>query len=594
MAESNSLWHAATRKETMDILVLLWPALDGAGRERLAAELLAGPPESMLDHIDVAERHTSRARRIYDRIIVLERLGQPPLTPALAERMQILRQAYPEWRAAPGERAHFGSWIEMRWGPDTKYSVDDLAAMDDEALLHRLRHDVEYREGLLDSWRQLAIAQPKRSFSLLERLCRSNNIGPVDIWEHGLWGLRDAENAGATITEMLTLLPDVPDALFNNPDFVRSVADLLETKSRTEAGHGESAFWHVWNRALAASSAQAVEEDDSVKVNRDWTHEAINSPLGRLATAFVNVLFSRHLKVSEGVPEDLRRPIDQLMAPVKPHHRLARVIGASRVAYLNAIDPEWTASTLIPAFNWANEEESIAMWQGYAWQARIDPQLWAALKPYFLPLFQPNRLARMGSWGRNIAQMLMLVGIAFGFDEFKRDEVRNAIRAMPEGMRVDAASWLAGYMETEDPSADGDEAIEATPDARWRDRVEPWLKRVWPTEAASRSPQVSEQFALAVIATEDAFPDAVAAIEPYLVPDDAYPVLVALDASDHPDQHAEATLLLLDATVVQDRQRLFGGQLRSVIRRIGLSNPALHDDNRYRRWAEYIAKREVN
>ena len=206
MADTQALWHATFRKEAMDLIAKLWRALDDAGREALTQAILAGPPDGMLAHIkEEDERATSRARRIYDRIIVIERLQNPPLTQGLSDMMLQLRRVYPQWRAAQGEKAHFGSWMEMRRGPDTRFSVDDLAVMADKELIEALRQDMDRREGLLDAWRQLVIAQPRRGFALLEQMGRSPDPGPADAWEYGLWGLRDADNAGP-ITDRMSKL----------------------------------------------------------------------------------------------------------------------------------------------------------------------------------------------------------------------------------------------------------------------------------------------------------------------------------------------------------------------------------------------------
>ena len=592
MSDTRALWHATFRKEAMDLIATLWRDLDDAGRAHLSDAILAGPPNSMLAHIDDDERSTSRDRRIYDRIMMLERVQDPPLTPALQQRMDELRAVYPYWRVAEGERAHFGSWMEMRWGPDTRYSVDDLSAMTDEILIETLRTDIDRREGLLDAWRQLMIAQPKRGFDLLEQLGRSADPGPADVWEYGLWGLRDADNAGPITDRMVKLLTEVPVALFEKRDVMRGVADLLEAKSQSLRDVPEpDGFWALFDRAVTAPGAEPLNEEKHGKDSqRDWVTEAINHSLGRIATAFVNALFARRPRVGVGLPEDLAQRATDLMARDKPSHRFARTIGASRISYLYAIDPNWTAKTLLPSFGWTDEEESIAMWQGYAWQARIDPQLWAALKFHFLPLFRSDRLARMGKWGGNIAQTLMLVGVTFGSDELKRDEMRDAIRLMPPEMRRDAAHWITCYIEAGDTDDDKEAPVECSADSRWTTRIWPWLKRVWPTETSLLSADVAEQFALAAIATDTAFPEAVDNIASYAVQTNAYFLIHQLKVSDHPDEHPEATLKLLDAFVARGPLMLVSEDLRQIVHRLGASN-SVQDDNRYCRWVAHIEQR---
>ena len=591
MDETKALWHATFRKEAMDLITRLWGTLDQANRERLSQALVDGPPEEMLAHIAQEDRDTSRDRRIYDRIIVIERLQEPPLTSALADKMAEIRRRHPEWRAAEGEQAHFGSWMGMQWGPETRYSVDDLAALIDEDLIAALRHDRDRREGLLDSWKQLVIAQPRRGFAILEAMGAADDHGPADAWEYGLWGLREAENAGELIDRMMSLLADLPNSLFTNRDVVRGAADLLEAKSRSASqSPGVPAFWKLFDRAIYAAETSATEVAEA-DPQRDWVSAAVNGTMGRLATAFVNELFARRPKVGEGLPKDLVERATRLMSPRLESHRLARVIGASRISYLYAIDPNWTRETLIPCFGWGDEDEAIAMWQGYAWQARIDPQLWAALKPCFLPLFRSDRLGRLGSWGRNIAQTLMLVGIAFGGEELKRDEVRDAIRAMPDRMQTEAAWWISSYMAAgTDDERDDEEPIEGAPDRRWTHKIWPWLKRVWPHEKDLRIPEVAEQFALAAIATEAEFPNAVDNVINYAARSHAHQLIDALRRSSHPDIHPRAALKLLDALVERDQVILFQQDLADIVRRIGTAAPELASDNLYRIWHDFVAQ----
>lgn len=592
MHKASDLWQVSLRKEAMDMLAALWRELDPDGRNRLETALLAGPPADMFAHLEPEERESTRDRRVFDRLIVLERVGAPPLTPLLAARMQALRVKYPRWAASPGERAHFGSWMEMRWGPDTRVSSDDLAALDETALVEQLKIDLDRREGLLEAWRQLVIAEPRRGLNVLLMLAAAADPGPSDVWEATLRGIRAAEHAELILDHLLEILCEVPQGLYDDSDFVGETADLLEARSRQpEFDPAEPGFWRLFDRVLDAAGGEPPEEDQRGEAV-DWVSVAINHRLGKLATAFVNAVFAGRPTTGMTLGPQTERA-NRLMARGKPAHRHARVVGASRISYLNAIDPAWAGKTLIPGFSWSNEAEALAMWQGFSWQARVDPQLWAALKPHFMPLFTPDRLARLGSWRQNIAQALMLVGIAYGLDQFKREEVRAAVRAMPADMRIDAAEWLSTYMMADAASdqPDEEEPIEANPDTRWRERVWPWIKAIWPTDAESRDARIAEQFALAAIATEHEFPRAAVAIAPYAVSAHSYQIIVQLDRSQHPDIHPDATLALIDNFLALDQILLFEQELEAVIDRIGNAEPALRDDHRYRRWQGFLAQR---
>ncbi|WP_416914173.1 hypothetical protein [Seohaeicola sp.] len=184
----------------------------------------------------------------------------------------------------------------------------------------------------------------------------------------------------------------------------------------------------------------------------------------------------------------------------------------------------------------------------------------------------------------------MLAGVAFGADQLKRDDVRDAIRSMPENMREDAAAWIAGYMHAgEADNSNEEEPIEGSVDLRWTKRIWPWLNRVWPTEASLRSAGVAEQFALAAIATDKVFPEAVDSIASYAVASNGYQLIHQLNVSGHPDDHPEATLKLLDAFVTREQNMRFGEDLRKILERLEATN-LVQDDNSYRNWAALVAQ----
>lgn len=595
MSSVPALWHSSFRKEVMDLLTDLWKTSDAETRNIVATELLKGPPDELFDRVDDPDRReASRDRRIFDRIAVLERVEDVELTDDLKAKMTDLRNRYPKWEAADGEQAHFATWFSVGWGGDSEYSADRLAAMDDAELLERLVEEQNGGDGFLDAWRTFVINAPDRALSLLSQLIAKPEPGSAEVWEYANWGLRDSTASRSQLNKMLEMLVSAPDGLYQKEEFQRTAADMLEARSRTFFDTAvPTAFWSLFDCVLLALQALPDEQDEAP---HDWVDQALNRPVGRLATAFINGLFARKLYVGQGIPTDLIDRANRVMAVGRVRNRPARVIGASRISYLNAIDPAWTAKTLLPCFNWSDEEESIAAWQGYGWQARLDPQLWSILKHSFLQLFRRDRLERMKDYGQNIAQTLMLAGVLFGHDELKREEVRQAIREMQPSLRHSAAAWIAGYMTVDDTdtSAEADEEpFEGSADVRWNERISPWLKRVWPEEEILRSSDTAEEFALAAIATFEAFPDAVKLVSDYAVAGRATRILRALQASVHPDRHPRATLDLMDKFIHRNQPLYLEHREKGIFDRIVAADPDLANDNRYKNWIEHLAAQGV-
>jgi hypothetical protein len=579
------IWASGARKEALVLLGSIWATASAETRERIEEALLAGPPDNLLARLEGDERTSSRDRRIFDRLKVLERVGNPPLDPRLRAELDRIEAAYPVWTAPEGERATFSSWSEFRLGPETDYGVDDLAKLPQDELVATLQDTTNHREGLLDAWKQLADTESEVAIAVFEELAQSENAGPGDIWEYGLWGLRESAKRPERRSRILGALEQIPDALINEPDVARACADFLEAAASSRPSPtGDQAVWSLFDRTLAAVA------DDPDNIQDEGAHDAvshaINNALGRLAQAFFALLFGRSLKVSSKIPNDLRARADALVSAGVPSHRPARVIAASRLSYLFAVDPDWAQAMLIPSFDWAQDEaEAAAVWQGYAWQPRIDEKLWPALRPFFLATFEPDRLNRIGEMANSLAQLLMLVGIDLDRNELPAAAVRNAIRAMTDRLRASALSWIPTYLAQPDEPEDetAGKAPSRTPDSIWTEKVAQWLQQVWPVEAALRSSSSSEQFARIAIATNAAFHDAVDTVSPYMVRTNAYYELHLLAGSTHPDQHPRAVLRLID--VLADRQSLMmgTGDLGSILIRAraadaGVTNVAVFNE----------------
>lgn len=569
MAETPMIWASGARKEAMALLSSIWANGSTASREQIVEALLAGPPPDLLARLADEDRDRSRDRRIFDRLTVVARVGDPPLDPRLKTELDRIEASYPEWVAPEGERAMFSSWSEFRLGPDTDYGLDDLANLPQDELVLTLQGTTDLRDGLLDAWKQFADTDPESAITVLELLAQGENPGPGDIWEYGLWGLRESAKRPERRSRILAAIELVPDALINEPDVARACADFLEAAAGSRPSPSrEEAVWRLFDRTLTAvandpDNIHGADEHDAVS-------HAINNALGRLAQAFFALLFGRALKVSSKIPSDLRPRADALVSTGVTSHRPARVIAASRLSYLFAVDPDWTQASLVPSFDWAQDEtEAAAVWQGYAWQPRIDEKLWPALQPFFLATFEPERLARIGEMAKSLVQLLMLVGIDLDRDQLPTVAVRNAIRSMTDRLRASALSWIETFLAQPDEPEDdaAGKAPSRSADSIWTGRVSQWLQQVWPVEIELRSTSTSEQFARIAIATNASFPDAVDLVTQYMVRANAYYELHLLAGSAHPDLHPRATVRLIDALADRTFLQMGTGDLGLILER---------------------------
>jgi hypothetical protein len=582
MPKTPLIWDTAAKKEALQLMQAIWTSGSSSAREKLLTTLQQGPPAHLPILYDNEEdRERSRARRVYERLSLLLRVDAE--NPELISTLKPLQERYPHWRLPEGEQATFTSWMEARHGPETRHSVSDLTGIEDQGeLIQLLMSEEEYREGLLDTWRRVVNSEPSRGLNLLDALRREREGGKADIWRVTLWGIRENTKEADTRHSLIGILSEVPDSLFEESEFTESIAGLLESLVDPD-DPDNSMFWSIFDRTL--DFVENDPENSEVPSRGNWVDLAINRSLGRLATAFFDALYTYKLKVGGGLPAHQIERFDRILSVGRPDHRLARVIAASRLPYLFAVDPNKTARSLLPSFSWSDETEATAAWQGFCWSPTVSPDLWLAIRDDFVGTLVPERLAKLGDAGRTIAQLLVMVGLEFPGEALGAEQTRAAIRTMPDELRHDALWWIWNYIGRRAENDEGDRA-----DRLWRDRLQPWLRRNWPRDHTLRSTDLSERFALIAISTNEAFPEAVTFFDSLFVKGrDAF-ALHELLKSAHPENHAHASLHLVTRTITPDGY-WNPAELRQLLQRFERANPQLVDEPHYKEWDRQLRSR---
>lgn len=577
------LWNTYARKEVLELIEYLWPQLDQNGRLRLSREIISGPPKKRVRDVDEHRKNIYRDRSIFDRIAVIYRIDQGNLNDILKSEWTRVTEKYPDWLIPESEDSKFSVWTEITLGHDTDYTSQDLMSSNDGQLLEILVTTESKREGLLDSWRIVAQEDPLRAVRCLREVV--SHSGPIqpEIWSEAFRGLRDGKSKGAYFEQLAHLIGQVPSEIIADEQVIASLADLLQAASKDPSfGDMQVAFWEVCDVVLPFVVAADANSDEP---KEDWVSLAINRPLGRFTEACLNAMFVRRLKVSDQIPRDVKPRLEKLVNPGIRSHRLARVIAASRSSYLFAVDPDWMTKFLIPSFNWKEEDEACAVWQGFSWHARIDRQLWAALKPFFLDCFTETRIENLGAFRRNLAQLLMLVGAEFGVAELPRGEVRRAVRAMPDSMRRSTIAWTLDYLEHRAREST-DESSGA--DGVWVDRISPLLNHVWPPDKTMRSEETSEQWAELALVMDKKFHDVIEFIRPRVVETDGWEFVSRLYVTEHPQKHPEETIEIIGLVVKEDSSSYNVEKMKDILERVKSARPEIAISDAFIRWENRV------
>lgn len=576
MAKVPGLWDVSTRKEVYDLLVALWPQLGEADRSTLVERIAAGPPAWMSDHLPEADREQLRARRVFERLRIMQRSDPERPHAAMEAELARLRDRYPQWDVAPGEQAHFAFYSQSGWR--ALDSVDDkhrLQAMTPAEIVEELATD--QRENTLEGWREMVASDWGKMMAVLRGV--SERIGPdADLWAATLWGLRTKAATPTPGENVLTLVAEMGDVLARDPNVSSAAAYLLESvaSSAQFSEISKEEFWRAFDivaPGISADNSNSRHPDD-----HDWVAVAINTSMGNLALAFLNALFARRLLVGGGIPTDLTERFSRLIGIGEERHRPARIVFASRLSYLFAIDPDLTRSHLLPYFRWDRDEtEALAVWHGFGWQPHLDPLLWSEIKADFLACFQRDRINQLGEVVGPLAQALAAAGLHIGLNDLPRQAIQSAIRQMSPETRSGMLQWIVGALARgEDQTVD--------PDTAWTEKVKPWIQKFWPRDPQIRSTTEARPWVEMALATNDAFEDAVATVSQFIRRGENDFVLGELANSAHLNAHPRPALKLLDAFLSPNAQFWGFDDLRRTLDIVLASDPDLRDDPVFARW----------
>lgn len=579
MANVPVLWDISARKEVYDLLVALWPQLEEDARNALVERIAAGPPAWISDHLPEADRDQLRARRVFERLRIMQRSDPERPHAAMEAELARLRERYPQWDVAPGEQAHFSFYSQTGWR--ALDAVDDkhrLQAMTPAEIVEELA--AEQREDTLDGWREMVASDWEKMMAVLRDV--ADRTGPdAELWTATLWGLRTKAATPTPGEDVLMLVAGMDGVLARDPSVSSAAAYLLKSAA-SSAQFGEMSTDDFW-RAFDTVVPGVAQDDTNSRLpdDHDWVAVAINTSMGNLALAFLDALFSMRLVVGGGVPADLTARFIRLIGAGEARHRPARVVFASRLSYLFAIDPDLTRLHLLPNFRWEhNETEALAVWQGFGWQPHLDPLLWNEIKTDFLSCFQEDRINQLGKTAGPLAQALTAAGLHIGLDDLPRQATQGAIRRMDPETRAGMLHWIVGALTRED-----DNAID--PDSMWADKVKPWIQKFWPREPQIRSTTEARPWVEMALSTKDAFEDAVATVSKFIRPGENDFLLSDLANSEHLNTHPRATLKLMDAFLSPNSLFWVFDDLRRVLDSVLAADPTLRDDPVFSRWDDY-------
>jgi hypothetical protein len=311
--------------------------------------------------------------------------------------------------------------------------------------------------------------------------------------------------------ELAESMMAMPDTLLK--ELLPSTTSWLQRRHvlLTSNPSGVIVFTRLWDRfsELVFAAGEAGESRHTGDLNT----RALNEPGGILAWVLLEHIAAGKPKAGDRLrPEHSSRLSRAVGASGQPG-LLARVLLARSLAYLDAIDSEWTSANLLPYFA-GDEPGAVALWHARSGDRAGSARLFNGLKPAMLTAFERGTLSDDDLEGLMGQLLTVAIGKRRGEAneyELTSGEVKRALSAGSPGIRRNA-SWqfwrLMGEQEVE-PLDKG---------ARWRELVGPLFREIWPLDARLRDDGSSHNLVLMALECGEAFEDAVDAIVDFVVP----------------------------------------------------------------------------
>lgn len=564
------LWSHGVQREVHQLLGPLAHRLDQHGFERLERAIIAGPSQSMLgEDIDATLRVLRLDRETWRRLAKLNAAGVR-LGGAAAARLESLEDTYPNWKVPADDRDDFPVWIT-----EGRREAPVATPRPRRALVAWLKANPEADEWEDNDWRQRCHVDFATTASALYALSKEA-MWPVDRWGQALlaWsqGALSQKRAARRWRHMAPILSAAPLDVLRQ--LARDVSGWLRACAEKFDSH-EALFFELCREVLAMA-----DESTSASSDDPFT-QALNHPVGQVTEALLLWAYRRELRDNQGLDARLFPLFNAVCDERSDHDRHGRVLLAAHVVTLFRVDPAWTRAHVLPLFEWGSAPiEAEAAWVGFLWSPRLYRPLMEEMKDGFLRTAE--HYESLGRLGPQYAALLTHAALDRG-DTFTAKELRDATDALPPEGLEEAARSLVHALE-----GAGTQRAEY-----WNNRVEPYLKTVWPKGIDRVTQRTSESFARLCVAAGKAFPRALEFLRPWIRPRALHDYEVEqLRDSGLCEEFPAESIELLDAAIGGEQAWLPHG-LSACLEAIAKSKPESRQDRRFRRLEDLVGARRV-
>ncbi|QKC89555.1 hypothetical protein EB230_14905 [Mesorhizobium sp. NZP2234] len=561
------LWTAETQRETMRLLISLPPRLTSPQNELLQAAILQGPPRNMLrDDLDEETLQRAIDRKVW---LALEKIqsSDAGLTAEATNRLQVLRSTYPDWQLASDDRDEFPYWMSS--GEEWRtYRPTPKLRRDLETWLRDYPSVDDLHES--DNWSERCAKDFSRTATALLSLAKQS-IWPVDRWRQALQAWSNQDIIARSWRYVACTIASMPGAELTK--LARPVAWWLEESAKALT-QNEKLFFDLVGRIVSIYQIDILEKQD------DPIGRAFNHPVGLATNAILRWWFRQNIEDGQGLRREMIPLFELICDPNAPSLHYGRIILAGSAIALYRVDPDWTKEHLAPYFRWQDPKAyALGIWQNFLRSPRLHWPLLDTLKSDFLLTAQHyDDLGK--TYARQYAAFLTYAALESG-GTFTIHDFKGATEALPLSALPEVAETLFRALE-----GAGEKRIEF-----FRNRVKPYMKRIWPNTLHAKTPAVSANFAKLCSVSGDAFPEALIQFRDWLQPiDDISYTIHLLRQEGLCTQHPNDALTLIDLITPANVQWL-SEDFKDCLMEIRTANPELEWDVRFQRLVTLLRQR---
>ena len=550
------LWDLEMRREVLRFFRLAGKRLPRGLRVEIVRAIHAGPKSDRRRAIPNYEKTIRRekALRLHKLIVSGARLDKKSRT--------FADEITPEAEASDDERNEFLSWHgKARWVGDEEFAPKDLVEGSVADVVTALKAGKVDEDGL----RGLVVQKRVKVASALRLLARQGKW-PARYWQGFLWHLAEPRVQNARFVRLLghvgNILAEAPQELFNEigsaaAGFVNRIAEEYGTEREAE-------FRVLWTKAW---TCKGQGEQQTVNMGEPLT-DALNHPAGKLAEAALTRLQKYEPRTGEGISVGVR-PYFEAIGKDRDWY-LGRVMLATRLYYLFAIDPDWATEHLIARLSPGRSQEAVNLWSAYGWSPTVGPDLLRAFKKPFLEILRSEGLnvRKLG----NLRSLFMTVCLEAP-RELTEQEIRSVVETLPE----EGLKTLLGSLKRRLRGKAADRG------RIWHDKVHPWLRQYWPRTAARNTSGTSDTILKMLVECGDAFPEAAEWSMEYLRPLEGHG-LYRLGENGYvkqfPDTMLQVLIGVVDGNVLVSYERY---SLREILDKLVDAKAEMAGDSRFQK-----------